>query len=312
VVHVQGFEQMQRVNGEFSVKAADQDKTAQWIVDRAVMQAAHQEPKLAKMTYLDGAPTIDGSLNDWPDDLFVIIHDYWQRGPFLQRYIISSKGALAYDDKNLYVAGWSMDTGSMLNAPDDLKHVFKSGNGLDVLLGTDPKADPNRRGPVPGDFRIIITQVKGEPKAVVFRFKDPKSTPEQHVHYVSPVGDSWVDDVEEIKDADISIMPGSFKDGSGWVVEAAIPWASIGVPSPKVNQHLRGDIGVLEGDQNGVRTTGRVYWSGKSQTVVADTPSEARVIPSFWGDVYTAESDKASQVGGPADLDLGMGDGDGP
>ncbi|MFM8705327.1 MAG: hypothetical protein ACKOHG_15955, partial [Planctomycetia bacterium] len=47
--------------------------------------------------------------------------------------------------------------------------------------------------------------------------------------------------------------------------------------------------GVLRSDQNGVVTAERLYWSGKSQTVISDLPSEARLVPTLWGDLTIEE-----------------------
>ena len=51
------------------------------------------------------------------------------------------------------------------------------------------------------------------------------------------------------------------------------------------------------GDPGGVKTVGRLYWSAKSQTVISDTPSEARIAPALWGDLYFTEPDKAMHFG---------------
>ena len=46
---------------------------------------------------------------------------------------------------------------------------------------------------------------------------------------------------------------------------------------------------MLRSDQNGVVTAERLYWSGKSQTVISDLPSEARLVPALWGDLTFEE-----------------------
>ena len=38
---------------------------------------------------------------------------------------------------------------------------------------------------------------------------------------------------------------------------------------------LRGDVGVLESDPNGVRTVSRLYWSNRAHVVMGDLPAEA-------------------------------------
>jgi len=306
VVRVDGLEQMKRLKGAFKVTASDTKKAGEWVVARQALDAARLEQKIARLPYVDGAPTIDGGLNDWPEDAFVIIHDYWMRGAHLSKFITYAKGALAYDDKNLYVAAWTLDENGLKNAGDDKTMLFKSGDALDIALGTDPKADPKRRSPGEGDLRILISMVKGQPKAILYRFKVADAAGEKRVTFKSPVGQTDVDEVTEITGAEIKIKPSMHKDGGGWDLEAAIPWAQLGVPAPRVGERLRGDIGILQSDQNGVKTVGRLYWAGKSQTVVSDAPSEARATPSLWGDLYTVEPDSAQKFG-PEDSGLDLG-----
>lgn len=306
VVRVDGLEQMKRLKGTFKVTADDTRKAGEWVVARQTLDAARLEQKVARLPYVEGPPNIDGGLNDWPDDAFLVIHDYWQRSSHLSKFITYAKGAMAYDDKNLYVAAWTLDGNGMGNEGGDLKMLFKSGDALDILLGTNPKADPKRRNAGEGDLRILISMVKGQPKAMLYRFRVAGSSGEKRVVFKSPVGETTVDDVEEITGADIKIKPANHKDGGGWDVEAAIPWAELGVPAPKVGERLRGDMGILQSDQNRVKTVGRLYWAGKSQTVISDIPSEARVSPSVWGDLYTVEPETAQKFG-PEDNGLDLG-----
>ncbi|MBS3762933.1 MAG: hypothetical protein KGZ25_06480, partial [Planctomycetes bacterium] len=80
-------------------------------------------------------------------------------------------------------------------------------------------------------------------------------------------------------------------EGTYWTLEAAIPWAEIGADPPEPGSTIRGDFGYLQSDEHGTHTTGRVYWSGKTQKVVSDTPSEARLRPALWGQFVVTKSD---------------------
>ena len=65
---------------------------------------------------------------------------------------------------------------------------------------------------------------------------------------------------------------------------------------PQVGTRLPGDVGILQSDQNGVRTAGRLYRSDKSQTVISDLPSEARLTPALWGEFYVTEPGERAEV----------------
>ena len=72
--------------------------------------------------------------------------------------------------------------------------------------------------------------------------------------------------------------------GSGYVVEAAIPLAALGLtPAPGLS--LRGDFGVTHGDPAGSRTRLRSYWSNQAAGIVDDAVFELKLEPNNWGDL---------------------------
>lgn len=307
IVRVDGLEQVQRVAGDCTVTQESIAKTQAWDVVRAEHARMAQEPKVAKMPFIDKDLSISGSLDNWPDDMFVDVNSFWRHGLYHNDFIIHSQGALAYNKEKLYVVGWSLDA-SVRNSAEDPKMMFKYGEALEVTLGMDPSADPKRTSPVNGDLRILITQLKDGPVAVVYRPVDPDAPASKHMVFNSPVGETRMDFVEVIPDADIKITADTLTQTTGspetrWIIEAAIPWASLGVKAPTVGTHIRGDIGILQSDQNGVRTVNRLYWSGKSQTIVSDLPSEARLTPALWGDFYCSEPEETQKFG-PEDVDI--------
>ena len=64
------------------------------------------------------------------------------------------------------------------------------------MLGTDPKADPRRTTPVVGDMRLLITQVKGETKAVLYRPVVPGT--KEPVPFSSPWRTVTLDRVDDV------------------------------------------------------------------------------------------------------------------
>lgn len=74
--------------------------------------------------------------------------------------------------------------------------------------------------------------------------------------------------------------------GDGYVVEVAVPWQDLGV-KPQAGLVLRGDVGVIYGNEGGTVNAIRGMWSDKSPQVSInnDIPSEIRIRPNRWGDL---------------------------
>jgi hypothetical protein len=293
IVRVDGLEGLTRLGGTLTITRQDLEQAQEWAVRTAALDARQQEPKAGLLPQVrPGQVTVDGSLDDWPASIFLTIHSSPDpKG----KTIIHSSGALAYDRQYLYVAARAADLSPMRNTADDPRTLFKSGDAVDVTLGLDPTADPLRPNPVPGDVRLLISMIKGTPVAVIYRPHVPGTPPETQVRFTSPVGQIAIDQVTVLDHAAIAIRP----DGNGWIVEAAIPWQQLGSEPPALAQHLKADIGILQSDEQGARTVSRLYWSGKTQTVVSDIPTEARLFPTLWGDLLTVDGDEKGLHWGP-------------
>ncbi len=70
----------------------------------------------------------------------------------------------------------------------------------------------------------------------------------------------------------------------GYVVEAAVPLAAIGL-TIKPGLTLRGDVGVTHGDPAGVRTKLRTYWANQQTGLVDDVVFELQPAPQNWGEI---------------------------
>ena len=46
---------------------------------------------------------------------------------------------------------------------------FITGGALDLMIGTNPNADPDRTSPVEGDCRLVITKKSGKTWAMLYR-----------------------------------------------------------------------------------------------------------------------------------------------
>jgi len=294
VVRVDGLEAMKRMSGVITITRSEIEKTHRWDLQRAALARLDDEPKVATMPFLDTAPTIDGTLYDWPPPpLPLAIPDPSDANSKRPRALMT--GALAYDNQNLYIAARVADDSPMLNSAQsaqDRQHLFKFGDALDVLLGTDPKAAPGRLSPVPGDIRLLLSRVDGKPIVMLYHPAAPGVPEKDRGRFTSPVGETIVNRVAELTGARVAIQA----TADMWIIEAAIPWAEIGIAPPPGNSTLRADMGVIAGDQNGMRTVARHYWATKSQTMVSDLAFEARIYPGLWGEITTQYDDIAIEL----------------
>jgi hypothetical protein len=87
----------------------------------------------------------------------------------------------------------------------------------------------------------------------------------------------WVDVLTEAK-----VQVKTTKEG--YVVEAAVPLASLGL-SLTPNLTLRGDVGVTHADPSGARTKLRTYWANQQTGLVDDIVFELQLTPQNWGEL---------------------------
>ncbi len=298
IVRVDGLESLQRMQGAVTITADDINKTQDWQVQRAMLAESRKEPKIAKAFYMDAlVVNVTGVLDEWPADAFITINETVIHSLHFTDRMLTAQGAIAFDEDNLYVAYKSKTDGPFRNSSQDAQVIFKGGDAAEITLGFDSKADPRRMSPVAGDIRLVFSLVNGKPAAVLFKPVDPTAPADKNHEFTSPVGKTRMERVELLPNAKVAMGTYSMKGGGTqvlpmWTLEAAIPWKSMGVIPPKVGARLHGDMGILQSDGGGMRTINRLYWSGKTQTVVADLPSEARLSPALWGDFDLVYPDK--------------------
>ncbi len=283
IVRIEGLEQLQRLTGTLEVTPAQLAATRDWEVQRAAArQPAEPMRAMAVSFFAKGAP-VDGSLTGWQPEMFVVIEEEWVGGLAGRTRIEHARGTLAYNQTHLFVAARVRDDSPLKNTAETPAFLFKGGDALDVTLGLDPQADPARTAPVAGDVRLLFGLYKGQPVAVLHKPVAPEAPAERHGRFESPVGLTLIDDVRVLPEARVAVETGRDTEGAQfWTLTASVPWKALGVEPPKGGSLLRGDLGVLQSDPNGVQTVSRIYWSGKSQTVVCDLPSETRLIPALW------------------------------
>ncbi len=195
---------------------------------------------------------------------------------------VATAAALAVCGDRLYVAMKTDSTNLLANSGESLQNLFKTGGGIDLMIGTNPSADPKRKSAAAGDVRLLVAQVKGKTMAVLYRpvAAGAKAEP---VQFSSPLRTVTFDRVEDVSDQ-VIVAAWADKDDRGAVklacYEMSVPLSVLGL-MPQAGQTIRGDIGVLRG--NGYQTLQRVYWSNKATGLVSDIPSEAELLPQLWG-----------------------------
>jgi len=186
---------------------------------------------------------------------------------------------IAWDDENLYL-GWDVkDETPWANAADEVEYMYASGDTVDFQLGADPGAPGKRGQAARGDLRLSIGNFRNEPTAVIYREIAAVGVKRNAKTFSSGVvAEFTVESVEVVKDAKIVVETGK----NGYVVEAAIPLATLGVKLTK-GMSLKGDFGVTHGDPNGQDTVLRTYWSNQATGIVNDEVFELKMQPGNWG-----------------------------
>jgi hypothetical protein len=192
----------------------------------------------------------------------------WSHKPDITEAAISIAGgrlfaAFRTNDPNLL-----RNTGAVVNAP------FKTGGALDLMIGTNPSANPRREAPVEGDLRLLVYQVNKQTKAMLYRAVVPGTA--NPVQFASPDRSIMIDTVTDVSSS-VELDAGN---GNG-TYTFSIPLQALGL-KPKAGETIKADIGILRG--NGSQTTQRVYWSNKATGITSDVPSEAELTPALWGE----------------------------
>ena len=204
---------------------------------------------------------VDGDLADWPADTT------WMR--IDER----ASAAIAVDAENLYVAFRTADPNALDNAGRDYRYLFKTGGGLDLMLGTHSEPDRNQGKPPADALRLLVTRSAGAPTAVLYRPVAAGAPESARVLYESPIGKATFDELRDVShQLELASKGGDF--------EFSIPLSTLGL-KPAPGTEILGDVGILRGSEG--RTMQRVYWSNLNTTIVSDLPSEARLQPAEWG-----------------------------
>lgn len=276
LVKVEGLETLRRLpSASVRVTPDDLARVQAYRVAREEQRKREQGSGRMLVRVQAAPPTVDGKLDDWSGASWVEIE---KRG--VGAYFNSDskpydiRGAIMVADGRLFAA-WRTGDGALLrNSGEMPSALFKTGGALELMIGTHPDADPKRRTPAAGDLRLLVTQVKGQTRALIYRPVAPGTPADKKVPFSSPARTLTFDQVEDVSDQ--VKLAGNGKGD----YEISIALDALGL-APRPGTTVRGDIGVLRGD--GSQTLARMYWSNKATGIASDVPSEAELLPSLWG-----------------------------
>jgi len=257
------------------ITAEDLKKAQGFVMAREAIRQAEQGSGVLAVAIGGSAPAVDGNLDDWG-------HAQW--APIDHRgtaawFNSDAKpwdvdGAVAVANGKLYAAWKTGDPKLIQNAGDIPNALFKSGGALDLMIGADPTAKPNRPAPVAGDERLLVSLVGGKKRALLYRAVVAGTAEKDKVPFNAPWHGITLDRVDDVSD---QVELAADKAGN---YEIAVPLSVFGL-KPQAGMRIKGDIGILRGD--GKQTTQRIYWANKATAMVSDVPSEAELTPALWG-----------------------------
>ncbi len=271
VLEVLGLNSLKRFEGKLTLTEADAKAAGEALAEWSALKAKAQALVLARSA---------SDTPDWANVRGVTLEVDLKRG-----FTVKT----AYTATNLLVRYEVRSPFELVNSTPEVNMLFKGGNLLDIQLATDPKADPKRDKPAPGDLRVLVSRRDGpstgsgtvvKPVAVVYRTRVPDLKGEPVV-FTSPTGKESIDRIEVWDDVKMTYE----KNDGGFTATVSLPLARLGfAPQPGTTQRL--DVGYIFGNESGNTTATRVYWSNHSMTsgVTQDVPNEARLEPAQWGE----------------------------
>lgn len=273
VVEVVGMDKFKRLQGQITVTDALLGQARDW-AHAMQRRRSYESAKVIDCAQRgESLITIDGDDSDWPVTSASIDID---------PTIATDDGDLLFcmlaDNAQLYLC-WSVrGHGPMKNSGTDWHTYYKTGACVDLQLGALPGADPNRKSPVEGDSRLLLTVIDNKPVAVLYRAVVPGTPADQIWKIHTMVMNAAFDRVEKLEEARLSCKG----DENGYVFEAAIPLARLGL-KPDPDQRLKVDWGVLVSGKDGNEVLQRLYWANKATAITADVAAEAELHPDLWG-----------------------------
>jgi hypothetical protein len=229
-----------------------------------------------KVTIRKQAPVVDGKLDDWVDAEWVTMANTEIRANKGANPVFfdHATAAVAVAGDRLYAAFRTEQPEMLKNSVNDLRAIFARGGSLNLMVGTDAAADPNRREPARGDVRLVVSIVGGQPRAILYR---PVAQKGQGGTFHSSWRELTFGAIEDVGERlQLASVKGEY--------ELSLPLAALGI-QPKPGMELRGDVGVVipVEDWREAKYMHRVFWHDTSVRHIADVVGEAMLRPALWG-----------------------------
>lgn len=273
IVRVDGLGSVQRIPASpLDVTKTQLDQAQHYMQQKEAERQAQIGKKTLDVTVQSGPAPALGSLvaslasASWATVDRRITQVGWAGQPDLVEAAITIAGGRLFAAYRSSNPNLLVNSGAIANAP------FKSGGALDLMIGTDPHADPKREAPVAGDIRLLVYLVQGKLRATLYRAVVPGTA--NPVPFTSPSRTITLDKVEDVSDElQFNAAKGEYT--------FSIPLKTLGL-APSPGDKIKADIGILRGSP--VQTLQRVYWSNKTTGITSDVPTEAELTPNLWGD----------------------------
>jgi sugar lactone lactonase YvrE len=191
---------------------------------------------------------------------------------------VSARVAVAHSLEHLWILAEIEDPSPWKNGGTDPKLAFKNGDAIELSVGPER---PLRDSPIAGDIRVVIVPRPQGAVAIAYRPVKTEAKAEESYKFESPGKLLTFDSVAGLGEAQVAFKTA----GSHYTVEVRLSCDQIELRQLRPGLRLRGDIGVLWGNEAGLVTERRAYLFNHSPeaNIVSDTPSEAALHPSEWG-----------------------------
>jgi hypothetical protein len=265
IFKMHGFEKGGRFEGTLSLAQPDIDLAASL---RDIPEVVAPPKPIIRVSWLNTPPVIDGNLADWKMNEGVSMDGGKGR---------TADVTLGRDKDNLYLAYQVHEpTPPLVNGGGDWHDLYVSGDCVDLMLATDPKADSHRHDAAVGDERLLFSVYQGQPIAVLYKPVVPGTTAPIHL------AAAQVDQIIRLDSAKVAVT----RDATAgtYSIEASVPLKDLSI-DPGQKTDLQGDVGVIYADDSGKNRAQRLYYYNKDTQMVADLPTETRLQPSDWGTI---------------------------
>ena len=273
IFRIDGLDALKRSEGALRV-SAEQVSAAQRKLERSV--AAAQQPRVAVVSQVSPDGTLDADPAKWPGDWAATWGNAARAFPYAQVKILRR-------GDQLHLAWRVKDPSPWVNRGSDWTLLFKTGDCAIFEFSTDPAARADRSTPVPGDRRLLIAPFQNKPLAVLYCYREPGTT--HPVSFSSPWRAENVDRVTRLDSARMKVKT----EQGAYVLTASIPLANLGLPATG-SVSLKGDFGVIYGDDAGTIDLLRSHWSNQVTGLVNDVPGEIMINPKLWGTLRLEEA----------------------